>query len=612
MMQWESSQLKNGVQILVSKNGEALHSCLGFYFSVGSAAEPEDKRGLCSLWAELLRDKLDQSAGRSGWTVWLDWDYTAFTVNDADPETISAFFRCLSSPHWSEEELAHAKEKASCPKGSKKGKDFQKQMAEEYWRGSSYAIPVQASAQELEAVSLKQVTKWHQAMVESVALACVLTGRVTQGQIQAVEDQAAGLKERKSDKKKKKSAPKEFGCRTAQSVSILDRESDPAETIVSFDILSKKELLPALAFCLVLDAGKKAPVSGALKEALSAIPQLNCGLERHEGASRLVLSFSLPSEELTGALRKCFSALSYLKQRLKTEEAAELLQFLAQMRREFWKDTEKLNQYMGRYYCIAQEECQTFVQHKRTVSAEAMQEAAKEIFQPENMAVAISCQPGLVKRKKLQKILMEARILLQGQEASPEESAEVRRKILRQFIRDCQAEADAILSGETSRSAHQLWKKFQCYIRLRKTADPHYSFEGVQEFLLGHGYSKEDVKRLKKRKDREKEEKKGKKEEQPEDWQRIEDWFFHETVELIEALASGEPWQGAPAAAVKRSNLCMRYQGRGERGLEAVKAMLNGRSVDLTRIQEYLKAKNAGKNDAENQSDGAAGRVGEK
>lgn len=608
-MQWESYQLKNGVQIFVSRNGDALHSCLGFYFSRGSAAE--DKRGLCCLWAEMLRAKLNKAATDSVWNGWPDWDYTAFTVNECSPEAVSVFFECLASPNWTEKELAQAKEQAACPKESKKGWSFQKQMAEEYWRGSIYGTPVQATAQELEGISLKQISKWHQTMMESGNLDCVLTGRISEKQIEAVQTQASALKEYKSEKKKKKAPPKDFGCRNTQAVWITDVESDPAQALVSFDIPCKRSLLPALAFCLLLDAGQDAPVSWLMKDMLSDIQGLSCYLERHEAASRLVLSFSLPSEELVGALRKCFSAFSYLKQGLKTEEAADLLEFWAQVRREFCKDAQKVNLYMGRYYCIAEEECRAFVNRQQILSAQEFREAAGKIFQPENMAVAISCQPGIVKRKKLQKVVMEARILLQGPEASPEESAEVRKKLLRQFIRDCQAETDSILSGESSRSAHQLWRKFQCYIRLRKAGDSHYSFDGVQEFLLGHGYSKDDVKRLKKRKDREKSESEGRKEDSQEDWQRIENWFFQDTIDLIKALATGEPWQGATAAAVKRSNLCMRYKGRPERGLDAVKAMSNGETADFTRIQKYLEAKNARKNDVEPHADGNAERNGE-
>lgn len=609
-MQWESYQLKNGVQVFASRNGDTMHSCLGFYFSRGSAAE--DKRGLCCLWAEMLRAKLNKAAADSVWTSWPDWDYTAFTVNEGSPGAVSTFFQYLVSPNWTEKELARAKEKVVCPKESKKGWNFQKQMAEEYWRGSIYGTPIQGAAQELEGISLKQISKWHQAMVESGNLACVLTGRISEKQIEAVQTQAAALKECKSEKKKKKAQPKDFSCRNTQAAWITDVESDPAEAVVSFDIPCKRSLLPALAFCLLLDGAQNAPVSWPMKGTLSDIQDLSCYLERHEAASRMVLSFSLPSEELVGALRKCFSAFSYLKQGLKAEETTELLEFWAQVRREFCKDAQKVNLYMGRYYCIAEEECKAFVNRQQILSAQEFQEAAGKIFQPENMAVAISCQPGAVKRKKLQKVVMEARILLQGPEAGPEESAEVRRKLLRQFIRDCQAEADSILSGEGSHSAHQLWRKFQCYIRLRKEGDSHYSFDGVQEFLLGHGYSKEDVKRLKKRKDREKSENKGKKEDSQQDWQRIESWFFQDTVELIKTLAAGEPWQGATAAAVKRSNLCMRYKGRSERGLDAVNAMLNGEKADLTRIQEYLKAKNAGKNDVEPHADGTTKRNGDK
>lgn len=608
-MQWEGYQLKNGVQVFASRNGDALCSCLGFYFSRGSAVE--DKRGLCCLWAEMLRAKLNQIAAGAVWTGWPDWDYTAFTANDCSLKAISAFFQCFISPNWTEEELARAKTQIASPKSPKKDRSFQEQMTSEYWRGSVYAVPVQASAQDLEGLSLKQVSKWHQGMVESGNLACVLTGRITEEQIQAVQMQASALKECKSEKKKKKVLPKEFGCRNVQAARITDLESGSAEAMISFDIPSKSSFLPALAFCLLLDAGGRAPVSWLLKDTLAAVQGIHCYLEKHEAASRLVLTVSLPSEELVGALRKCFSAFSYLKQGLKTEEAVELLEFWAQVRREFCKDAQKVNLHMGRYYCIAEEECKASI-NRQTPSSQEIREAAAQIFQPENMSVAISCQPGIVKRKKLQKVIMEARILLQGPEASPEESAEVRKKLLRQFIRDCQAETDSILSGEASRSTHQLWRKFQCYIRLRKAADSHYSFDGVQEFLLGHGYSKEDVKRLKKRKDREKSEGKGKKEDPQDDWQRIENWFFQDTIELIQALATGEPWQGATAAAVKRSNLCMRYKGRTERGIDAVKAMLDGKETDLTRIQAYLEAKNAGKNDAETHTDGIAERIGEK
>lgn len=35
-------------------------------------------------------------------------------------------------------------------------------------------------------------------------------------------------------------------------------------------------------------------------------------------------------------------------------------------------------------------------------------------------------------------------------------------------------------------------------------------------------------------------------------------------------------WEGAAAAAVKRSNLLMKREGKSERGLEAVKVLLQG------------------------------------
>ena len=99
-MQWESYQLKNGVQVFASRNGDTMHSCLGVYFSRGSAAE--DKRGLCCLWAEMLRAKLNKAAADSVWTSWPDWDYTAFTVNEGSPDAVSAFFQYLVSPNWTE------------------------------------------------------------------------------------------------------------------------------------------------------------------------------------------------------------------------------------------------------------------------------------------------------------------------------------------------------------------------------------------------------------------------------------------------------------------------------------------------------------------------------
>lgn len=613
-MQWESCRLENGMQLLAGQDEGASGFCLGFYFPRGSAGEPDDRHGVCCLWMEMLLEKLNEGLKEPVWQGRVDWDYTAFTAAKGEAVQLAeVFFRCLSSSEWSQKELDTARNRVKQYKKQAPPENFRELMATEYWRESVYSRPVCAAEEELASLSLKHIQKWSQ-WIAGAAPLCVLTGQIAPGELRALEDFMETQKKAEGserEKKIKKRTPREFAQRQNLAGWIMDTACEPAQALVSFDIPSPSDLFAAAGFCRLLNAAKTPEVARILKQELEDLEGFSCTLESHTEASRLLLSFCAPSEKLVSGLRRCFSSISSLKEGMGQAELADLMQVLACGRSSLWKNVQEVNLHMGRYACVDPEGCGEFIRQQGMLPPEKILKAAEEIFRAENMTIAVCCHPGVVKRKKLQKVMMEARILLQSPQAGEEEALEVRRKMLRQFIRDCQAETDAILAG-AERPVYSLWKKYQSYIRLRHAQDSHYSFEGVQEFLLGHGYSKDDVKRLKKRKNREKPEGKNKKEENQEDWQRIEGWFFQDTVDLIEALTAGEPWQGAAAAAVKRSNLWMRYQSRTERGLDAVKAVLNGKSADLTRIQAYLERKKAGKNEGNSHTDGNAGRVGEK
>ena len=107
--------------------------------------------------------------------------------------------------------------------------------------------------------------------------------------------------------------------------------------------------------------------------------------------------------------------------------------------------------------------------------------------------------------------------------------------------------------------------------------------------MLGHGYSREDVKKLKKRKDREKLEEGFKKQERPEDdMEQMVQWFMQDTASRIRLLLQGTPSAEQAGTAVKRCNRCMRWLGRSERGEDAVRAVLGDANISIAALTDSL------------------------
>ena len=94
------------------------------------------------------------------------------------------------------------------------------------------------------------------------------------------------------------------------------------------------------------------------------------------------------------------------------------------------------------------------------------------------------------------------------------------------------------------------------------------------------------MKKLKKWKEKEKKEDSWVRQERPEDdLEQIIRWFQEDTCAMLRCLPD---WEGAAAAAVKRSNLLMKREGKSERGLEAVKVLLQGEAGDLAPLKKWI------------------------
>lgn len=595
MMKWESLVLKNGIQILLGQNSEVQTSCVGFYFGKSLFCEQREKRTMAVLWANLFQGRLNQGLKTPLWKVETDWDYIAFYAECESGKMKSLmgdFVQCFQTTIWGNEELARGKKQLAAQLSAAQHPDFLQIIHQNYWAGTCYAAPICGSEENLAAISLKSLQKWQESARE--AFVCVLTGALLPEEIKFAQSCLGGLETLpvKTVKQKKKVSPEGFGDRRNHAGWLVDTAEEKAGIVISFDIARSQRLLPVSVFGSFLSFGAKEPLDAVLHERLSGIDHLEYQLEKHRLGSRLAISCSIQPENLLSGLHKCFAAIAFLKESINRTQMMNIMQHWEECREKTWQQPTVLNWNMGTYYCTAEEDCKSFIEKNPSISFEDIQKAAFEIFQPDNMTVGILCPLGAVKRKKLQKVLLEGRILLAGPQPPEEDAGAVKKKILRQFMRDCQAELDRFLAEESKdpSSAYQIWKKIQCYVRFRKAEEPHYSFAGVQEFLLGHGYSKEDVKKFKKKKDREKKDENWKKQERPEDdFEQILKWFQEDTVQWISQLAQGPIWQGAEAACVKRSNLWMRYCGAEERGLDAVRKLSPG--TDTTRIQAWLEQK---------------------
>ena len=62
-------------------------------------------------------------------------------------------------------------------------------------------------------------------------------------------------------------------------------------------------------------------------------------------------------------------------------------------------------------------------------------------------------------------------------------------------------------------------------------------------------------------------------------------WFQEDTCAMLRRLPD---WEGAAAAAVKRSNLLMKREGKSEGGLQAFKVLLPGEAGDLAPLKKWI------------------------
>ena len=614
-MNWECFQLKNGIQLVTGKNPESAKLCMGFYFPKGAAEGDND---LCALWLTLMLNRLGQK--QQAWSSSIHWDFAAITAKSVECpawQLAENFAACLNSPDWSGDEVEKA-----CSEASKKEEiltdrqnpdDFEKYIYDEYWKGSCYSLPLREKMEWDEGFSAGQVQKFQEHLTAGGSFLCVMTGAFSENDVRRVQETLSGLSFSKPKKKTKKSLPEEFGNRKKRAEWIVDTQKESAQVEISFDIPRDIRLLPASVFCSFLGAGPDA-FSQDLQLRVLNVQNLRCRLEKHEAGSRMAISYEAAPENLVASLRQCFASISFLKKGISKEQMMELISFWMEKRQQTWKQPESLNWNMGVYFCTAQEDFEAYIRQKQAPSAEDIQQAAGKIFRPCNLSVGVACQPGSIKRKKLQKVLLEGRILMQetAVPASKEENREsLGKKILHQFIRNCQEELDGFLfeGKETDLSAYQIWKRFQCYVRYRTKKDAHYSFSSVQEFLLGHGYSKDDVKKLKKRKDREKLEEGFQKQERPEDdLEQMVQWFMQDTASRIRRLLEQEkPEPEQAVLAVKCCNWCMRWLGRKERGEEAVCAVIGEPAVSLAPLLNGTSSDGENKNSSgENKNPKAA------
>lgn len=595
IMNWECFQLKNGIQLVTGENPECAETCVGFYFPKGAAEGDND---LCALWLTLLVNRLMQKP--QVWTSSIHWDFAAITAKSTERsgwQLAEDFVSCMCSTDWSREEVERAcqetAKKSATQSGSQKPDNFQQYIYDEYWKGSCYSLPLSEKTEWDDGFSAGQVRKFQEHLTGGGSFICVLTGSFSQEDVRRVQKALSGMTFTKAGKKSKKSLPEEFGNRKKRAEWMVDTQETYAQVEISFDIPREIRLLPASVFCSFLGAGP-ATFSDGVQAYVLDVQNLHCYLEKHDAGSRMVISYMISPEELVTSLRQCFASLSFLKKGISCEQTKELIQFWMEKRQLIWNQPELLNWNMGVYFCTAQDDFRLYVKEKHPVLVKEIQQAGGKIFRPCNMSVGVACQPGSIKRKKLQKVLLEGRILLQetAEPAPKEEDQEsTGKKILHQFIRDCQEELDAFLSEgkETDLSAYQIWKRFQCYVRYRNKKDAHYTFSNVQEFLLGHGYSRDDVKKLKKRKDREKLEEGFKKQERPEDdMEQMVQWFMQDTASRIRFLLQGTPSAEQAGTAVKRCNRCMRWLGRSERGEDAVRAVLGDANISIAALTDSL------------------------
>lgn len=584
-MKWDDTRLKNGIRFLTEQNPEETGICAGFFFPAGTADDRPGEKGALLLWTRLMLHQLNQGLAYPVWSAVCRWDRIAFTAG-GDPvqgeKLVRSFLECQRSPAWTEQLLTQEKKALSAGTEQERTGSFYPEADGEYWKNSSYQPPMWDAAAG-ERLTLETVKKAGARLCGQGNFFCLLCGKLVPGVLEGAKAalESAVFSE-KALKPQPRVLPEEFGKRKKRTEWIQDTAETQARVEISFDVVQELGWYPVQLFWRGLQKEKE---QLALPEELKKKGALRDWLELRRAGSRLVIACAVPSDELITALRWCFAVFSKLKKKLQNQAVME--EWLCSQP-VVTGSPENRCSLVGDALCFREKEAVSWLTGTVQVRAEDLSHIAGTLFRPSNLTVSVCANPGMVKRKKLQKVLQEGRILLQSSETGEEEQESLNKKLLHQYIRDCQAELDWILQQEKGggRSAYLLWKKFQCYVRYRRSRDSHYSFEDVQGFLLGHGYSKDDVKKLKKWKDKEKKEDSWVRQERPEDdLEQIIRWFQEDTCAMLRRLPD---WEGAAAAAVKRSNLLMKREGKSERGLEAVKVLLQGEAGDLAPLKKWI------------------------
>lgn len=582
-MKWECEKLKNGIQLIIARFPIMEKACIGIYFPKGQMDEPEDRAGVASLWAQSMAVGLNGTSGPNVWQSDVTRDYTGFVAVSDLPQLetlLSRFPNVLRSQSCTQESLEKSNFSIEQGNSENSGSQIEQVLFREYWHGSGYELPACCN-QDASKLTVKQLNKWRDEMVADGPALCILAGDFSTEQLQKARMCLAGW-ECKAAKKKKYKLPDEFGCRKKRTEYLIDIPAETTSVEFSFDVNRSVPKWVAHFWCdwLAGRGGLESPLHRALDQM-----SINSRLETYPAASRLLITYECQAEDLISSLRNCFSCLSRLKE--STELEPLLAQWIA------WKKTVPedpatwMMERVREFWMDGSLEV-TLREPKGLLSAQKVRDGARSLFLPQNLMFGAAFPPGVLKRKKLQKVLLEGKVLLQETSLPSENRESVIRKILRYFIHDCQEQVDRILQGEDPDSAYQVWKRIQCYVHYRTQQTPHYAFAGVQEFLLGHGYSKEDVKKLKKKKDKEKKQESWTKHPKPQDdLEQIAIWFKEGTVAMLQQAAKA-PEEERVSVVQKRTNLCARYFGHPERGIEAIRYLAEGNRQILDPIEDAL------------------------
>lgn len=290
-----------------------------------------------------------------------------------------------------------------------------------YYKGTPYGRLIMGARSDLDKMSVALINDYKRRMFQPANSCLVLAGAFTDEQLQQAYKLFGAVPKLAPDEEPSTPAFQVplFGRRDHKSDYFYDAKYMNSDVHISFDVdLEQVDYRLVNHLTELVGEGTNSRLTLRLREELGLTDEIEGNLDYTAYGNHLYFNYEVYEGWLHGSLEEVFATIQKTKQDITERDVKALLPFFRELHYRLLDYPNDMCYFLGERCFInglKVNSLEELIEHDTSpLQAEALRQAARTIFRPENLAVYIKADLDMVNKKEIKKTLRECRKILEG------------------------------------------------------------------------------------------------------------------------------------------------------------------------------------------------------